>query len=212
MHFSERADGDFGIGAGEARERRQRRIVDRTVRTAVQVHGARAVAVDRSTAEVGEADALVTADPTIAMAVRTADCAPVALVGVDAPVVGIVHAGWRGLVAGVVEAAVSAMGTLGAGELRAVVGPRIHPCCYAFSPHDIDTVARRYGDVVRALDSTGEPALDLGAAVHAALRHCGVVDAAIDDVGSCTGCDRERWFSHRARGEVERQTSVVWLP
>ena len=196
IHVSERADGDFPGSWTTAR----------------QVHGSRVVAVDGSTTDVGEADGLVTTDPSIAVAVRTADCAPVLLVaGEGVPVVGAIHAGWRGLLEGVVERGVQAMTELGVTALTAVIGPAIGPECYEFSPADLDAVAARYGDDVRGHTGTGGPALDLVAGVRAALRGAGVADEAITAVGTCTACDAGRWFSHRARAEPERMASAVWL-
>lgn len=204
IHISERPEGDFRIPAGP--------VVDRPWRTAKQVHGARVAVVDRACADPGEADALVTTDPSIAVAVRTADCAPVLLVatgGVAA--VGAIHAGWRGLFDGVVERGVEALVELGGIDVQAVIGPAIGPECYEFSPADLDAVAARYGDGVRGRTRAGTPALDLVAGVRAALANAGVADAAITQVGTCTACDADRWFSHRARSEAERMASAIWL-
>jgi hypothetical protein len=173
--------------------------------TARQVHGSRVVVVDASTTDVGEADGLVTADPGVAVAVRTADCAPVLLIGDEA--VGAIHAGWRGLLAGVVESGVAAMRGLGATSMTAVLGPAIGPECYEFSPTDLDAVAAVYGDGVRGVTSAGAPALDVLAGVRVALERAGVSE--ITDLGGCTACDPDRWYSHRARGEAERMTSAV---
>ncbi len=153
-----------------------------------------------------EADAAVTATPGCRLAVRTADCAPVVLLGPSS--VGLVHAGWRGLLAGVVERTVAAMATLGELPAQAVLGPCIRPGCYEFSGPDLDVVAGRYGEEVRAVTGWGTPALDLPAAVRAALREAGVVTV-VDDA-PCTACD-ERWYSHRARGEVARFATLAWL-
>ena len=102
--------------------------------------------------------------PGPCLAVLTADCAPVAL-GSPEGVHAAVHVGWRGLVAGVVEAAVDAMRALGASAVVAGLGPTIHPCCYAFGPADLDVVAAVAGAGVRAVTADGRPALDLPAAV-----------------------------------------------
>ena len=79
------------------------------------------------------------------------------------------HAGWRGLMAGVIPRTVDRMRALGAGEITAALGPCIHAECYEFSPDDLDTVAARLGDGVRSLTRGGAPALDVPAAVRAAL-------------------------------------------
>jgi copper oxidase (laccase) domain-containing protein len=153
------------------------------------------------------ADAAVTAAAGAALVVRTADCAPVALLADEA--VGIVHAGWRGLLLGVVEAAVAAVRDLGAGSLRAAVGPCIAGERYEFGVADLDLLAGRYGDSVRARTGAGRPALDLAAGVDAALRAAGV--EMIERHGACTAAEPERWFSHRARRDRGRQGTFVWL-
>jgi hypothetical protein len=138
------------------------------------------------------------------LAILTADCAPVALVGPG--VVGAVHAGWRGLAAGVVEAAVAQVAELAGEPPSAVVGPCIHPCCYEFSPGDLELVAARLGDAVESRTAAGDPALDVPAAVRIALSRAGV--AGITDVGVCTSCS-PRHFSHRRDGRTGLQAMLV---
>jgi YfiH family protein len=152
------------------------------------------------------ADAAVTAIPGAVLAVHTADCAPVFLVADG--VVGVAHAGWRGLASGVLPATAAAMRELGAQDIRAVVGPLIRAECYEFGADDLDRVASVLGDEVRGLTAHGAPALDLRAGVERALR-----DAEVHEVlheGDCTACGVDL-FSHRARGDVGRQAAVVWL-
>ena len=165
-----------------------------------QVHGAEVVVVDRP-GHHGDADAIVTATPGLRIAVRVADCAPIALLADG--VVGVVHAGWRGIAAGVIPAALDAMRSLGATEIRAVLGPCIHAECYEFGAAELDAIAAQLGDDVRGVTSWGTPALDVVAAVRASLP--GVVDESV-----CTACSSRHW-SHRARGDVERQAVVAWL-
>lgn len=214
--FTGRADGDFGPGAGAGGDgsallARQRAVVDRPWRTVRQVHGRRAVTVPGPLAQLAEveADALVTACRDVALAVKTADCAPVALASAEG-VVAVAHAGWRGLADGVLAEAVAAMRRLGATGIRAALGPCIGAECYEFSQHDLDAVADRLGDGVRATTAAGRPALDLAGAVRNALDELGVE---LDfEAGACTACDGggTRWFSHRARGDTQRQATVVW--
>jgi polyphenol oxidase len=154
----------------------------------------------------GEADALVAGEGGVGLAVLTADCASIAL-GSSQGVFGAVHAGWRGLVDGVVEQAIATMETLGATDVVGAYGPCIHPECYEFSEHDLDRVAARYGDGVRGRTASGRPALDLPAAVSAALAAGGARQH--PGVTACTGCSGG-YFSHRARGDVGRQALVVW--
>ena len=153
-----------------------------------------------------DADALVTATPGCTLAVRTADCAPIVLRG--AATVGLVHAGWRGLVAGVIERAAEVMAELGDPPVSAVLGPCIRPGCYEFAGDDLDLLADRFGDEVRATTMWGTPALDLTAAVRSSCGAAGVSE--LDDHGACTACD-PRWFSHRARAEPERFVTLAWI-
>jgi polyphenol oxidase len=176
--------------AGRVRDNRER------VRAAVgaerlaqgrQVHGTRVV-VDAEGIE--EADGQVTTVPGVAAMVLVADCLPVALAGPER--VGMVHAGWRGLAAGVLDGGVEATGAV-----AAAIGPGIGPCCY------------EVGDDVRAVFGTREPTLDLNAIARARLEAAGVRD--IHDCGLCTSCDAERFFSHRRdRGVTGRQAGLAW--
>lgn len=172
-----------------------------------QVHGAEVVVVTGPGAHAGvEADAAVTATAGCALAVRTADCAPLVLVGSRS--VGVVHAGWRGLVAGVVEGAVAALRDLDDDVVSAHLGPCIRPGCYEFAGAERAAVEARFGSGVLATTTWGTPALDVPAAVRAALVEVGVTD--LHDDAGCTACDR-RWYSHRARGEAERFATVAWV-
>ena len=213
--FSGRAEGDLGSArergpAGPSAEvrRRRRELVDREWTWLRQVHGADVVTVCSPGDQAGaEADAAVTAHPEAALAVLTADCAPVALSSPEG-VVGIAHAGWRGLAAGVIERTAAAMRELGATTVEAALGPCIHAECYEFSEPDLRRVAAVLGDGVRGRSAGGAPALDLPAAVRLSLAQAGV--ALVHDDDLCTACAVDRCFSHRARGEAERQATVVW--
>jgi copper oxidase (laccase) domain-containing protein len=148
----------------------------------------------------------VTTEPATALAVFTADCAPVALASPEG-VVGVAHAGWRGLVAGVLARTVAEMRALGAGRVVAGLGPCVHPECYEFSPEDLAVAAAAVGGDVRARTSEGRPALDLPGGVRAALAAAGA--ELVLDVDRCTACSGEL-FSHRARGDRGRQAVVAW--
>jgi YfiH family protein len=153
-----------------------------------QVHGTRVV-VDAQGIE--EADGQATTSADVAALVLVADCLPVALAGREA--VAMVHAGWRGLAGGVIEAGIEAAG----GAVAAAIGPGIGPCCY------------EVGDDVRAVFGTSERTLDLKAIARARLQDAGVRE--VHDCGLCTACDAERFFSHRRdRGVTGRQAGLAW--
>jgi YfiH family protein len=152
-----------------------------------QVHGTRVVVDGQG---IDEADGQVISGRGVAAVVLVADCLPVALAGPER--VGVVHAGWRGLAAGMLEGGVEATGAV-----AAAIGPGIGPCCY------------EVGDDVRAVFGTSERTVDLKAIARARLEAAGVRD--IHDCGLCTSCDAERFFSHRRdRGVTGRQAGLAW--
>ena len=203
------AEGDLGRGAGAGVDRRRRAVVDRPWSWLHQVHGARCLVADRPGVPAGaDGDALVSDRPDVVLAVFTADCAPLALASPEG-VMAAVHGGWRGLLAGVVAAAADAMRERGAADIVAALGPCIHAECYEFSPADLDTVAAALGDEVRAGTADGRPALDLPAAVRAAVAAAGA--RLVADLDVCTACSAGH-YSHRARRQAERQAVAVWRP
>ena len=211
--FTGRDDGDMGHGGTYVHavsaevEQRRRAVVDLPWTWLRQVHGDRVIRVDAPGDGAGEiADAAVSATAGCALAVLTADCAPVVLDS-DEGVFGVAHAGWVGLTAGILERTVEAMRAMGATEVRAVLGPCIHAECYEFGPDDLDRVAAGLGDAARATTASGAPALDLPAGVRTALGRVGVAD--LHDIDICTACSPDR-YSWRARGEQQRQATVVW--
>lgn len=211
--FTGRADGDLHVDAVPAAlDRRRRAIVDRPWVWLRQVHGARVVDGNDPSSVGAEADAIVAVAPTRALAVHTADCGPIALVapiGADGPVVAAVHAGWRGLAAGVVEAAVEAMRASGAAGIDAYVGPCISAAVYEFGDADLDEVAARYGDAVRGTTTSGVPSLDLRAGLRVALERQDVRIVSVSP--RCTAAGTDELYSHRARRDAGRQAVVTWF-
>ena len=206
--FTDRADGDFSIQSDPASlEDNRRSVVDRPWTWLRQVHGSRVVEVTRAGEWAGtEADGAATTSPLAPLAVMTADCAPVVLIADEG--FAVVHAGWRGLVAGIVEEAAQRLVDLGAAApLASLVGPCINPGAYEFSEHDLTTAVGRLGSAVRSETAWGTPALDVPAAVTAACERAGWPAPSI--APACTS--DERWFSHRTRMDPGRQATVAWL-
>jgi polyphenol oxidase len=215
VRFTGRTEGDLGHTGDYVHdvrpevEARRRAVLDRPWSWLRQVHGDRIATVSSPGACAGEvADGSVTTAVGAALAVLTADCAPIALAS-DAGVVAVVHAGWRGLLAGVIGRGVAAVRTHGDGTVLAAVGPCIHAECYEFGLRELDEVAGSLGDHVRSTSKDGKPALDLPAAVRGALAAAGA--EVVYDAHACTACEADRYFSHRARQERERQAVVAWL-
>lgn len=181
-----------------------------------QVHGARVGVVGH--AHLGTVqpatDALVTGVPAVPLLMRFADCAPVLFFDSVRRVVGMAHAGWRGVAVGAVGATVRAMAErLGCepADLWAGVGPTIGPCCYAVGLEVVAAVQAACPpgtDVVRRVD--GSIYLDLPAAVQAQLRAAGV--ERVEGAGLCTACRVDEFFSHRAEhGRTGRFGVVLGL-
>lgn len=168
-----------------------------------QLHG-REVAIDIAAGlEPVEADAVVTMRPGAWVGVVTADCVPVLAASADGRVVGAIHAGWRGLADGVVEAGVAALRRRAPdARLHAVVGPCIGAECYEVDTPVLAALERRYGaEVLGKATETSRPGharLDLGGVVGAALAACSVGWARL--ASACTACDPTRFHSYRRDG------------
>jgi polyphenol oxidase len=134
--------------------------------------------------------------------VFVADCLPIALAADGA--VAALHGGWRGLAAGIVEEGVEALRELGAtGPVSAAIGAGAGACCYEVS----EEVQEHFAAVPGARE--GERNLDLAAIARAKLAQAGVHE--VHDLGLCTMCHPELFFSHRRdRGTTGRQAGVVW--
>lgn len=178
-----------------------------------QIHSDRIRYVTRENAGEGTlrevpypCDGFVTNQPGITLLVRVADCAPVLLVGVTesgAPLIGAVHAGWRGTAAGISAKAVSMLRKMGAMEVRAAVGACIHDCCYQVGEELRDTVAELRGITfadryVTARD--GALYADIAGMNRELLLDAGA--AQVDVCGECTRCNPNLYHSHRATGGV----------
>jgi YfiH family protein len=163
-----------------------------------QVHSARVVrAVPALRGE--RADGLWTDEPNLPILAMSADCLPIVLARVGKPGVAVLHAGWRGLLAGIVAAGTDA---LGGGELAAAVGPSIGPCCYEVG-EDVATPFREHfgSDVVRG------KRLDLWTSAERALRAAGV--ERVDRLDRCTACEPETFFSHRRDAGLTGRQGVI---
>ena len=149
-------------------------------------------------------DGLWSDEPGRAMLLLAADCMPIALARGEGeqPAVGILHAGWRGLLAGIVAAGVRAVGSRG---IVAAIGPSIGPCCYEVGEEVARPFREAFGEDV-ARDGT----LDLWTAGERALRAAGV--AHVHRFDTCTSCHGDRFFSHRRdAGKTGRQGVIAYV-
>ena len=179
-----------------------------TATMAWQAHGARVLRADgrgivRPGTPLERCDGLWTDERDRGLMLLTADCLPVALARANGrPGLAVLHVGWRGLLDGIVEAGVEA---LGGGPLRAAIGPGIGPCCFEVGEEVADPFRARFGpDVVVGRN------LDLVEATERALRAAGC--ESVERVDLCTSCEEELLFSHRRdRGVTGRQGIVAAL-
>jgi len=214
--FTTRAHGNLssvgGVGAEhglESREGLREQLGVRRLLRGYQVHGTTiqrvgdAVPPDSEAQPEIEADGQATALLSLGTTVLTADCLPVALGANGA--VAMVHAGWRGLAAGVLEEGVRALRELdGDGDLVAVIGPGAGPCCYEVG----EEVHAAFGGA-HGIGSPPSRRIDLKAIARDRLLVAGVSE--VRDVAACTICD-ERFFSYRREGaRAGRQGGVAWL-
>lgn len=193
--FSVARDGD--LRQGDRRPFSVEHRVSAEWATVDQVHAGRVVVATEPGMQ-GEGDALVTRTRDLPVAIFTADCLGLVFEGTG--VVGVAHAGWRGLQAGVLEATVEVMRALGSSPHRVTAGPGIRRCCYEVGPE----VAAVFPDS-RALTTWGTVSVDLMA--ESKRRLPGLV---FDEYGGCTGCD-DGHFSYRNGATVERMVAMGWL-
>jgi YfiH family protein len=147
-----------------------------------------------------KADGLWTDEPGVPLLAMSADCLPIVLVRTHGTrAVAVLHAGWKGLLDGIVAAGVDA---LGGGALRAAIGPAIGPCCYEVGEEVAAPYRERFGD-----DVMHGRNLDLWTSAERALRAARV--ARVDRFDRCTACEPETFFSHRRDNGVTGRQGVI---
>lgn len=175
-----------------------------------QVHGREVAVVDHesATGPPRTADALVTRSPGLVLLARAADCVPVALADPALGLAGVVHSGRPGTLAGVVPAAVDVLREMGAGDLRAWIGPRVCGACY-------EVPARMRAEVAAVEPATwsttraGTPGLDLAAGVREQLRRRGVAVHDLADVRNVCTMESDDLYSYRRQGVRSGRLAAV---
>ncbi len=163
-----------------------------------QVHSARVLrAAPRMRGE--HADGLWTEEPGLPILAMSADCLPIVLARAGRPGIAVLHAGWRGLLAGIVAAGTEA---LGGGEIAAAVGPAIGPCCYEVGEEVAKPFRARFGD-----DVVEQGRLDLWTSAERALHAAGI--ERVDRFDRCTACEPKSFFSHRRDAGLTGRQGVI---
>ena len=195
--FGDATDGN-GRDDADARERISAELgIANEWASVRQVHG-RTIRRVEGPGLAGDGDGLITDRSGVPLAIATADCVPIVIEG-DASV-AVIHAGWRGVAAGVIEAGRSDMEAIGDIPRRAAIGPSIGPCCYEVG----DEVIAAIGGYA-STTTFGTPSVDLWAAAEAQLVGLDVWRA-----DRCTLTDRACW-SYRRDETSKRQVAVAWL-
>ena len=188
-----------------------------------QVHGNRVHIARREDAHgirensALEADGYVTDIPGLPLAVFTADCAPLLMEDTDAGVVAAIHCGWRPTAADIMGEAIRAMCSLGAQpeNIRAAIGPCIRRGCFQTGPEvpaALDALLGGAADLYEDDTVPGKFRVDLPGAVARRLTQLGVPAENIDDLGVCTMCAPERFWSHRTMGlRRGSQANIIML-
>lgn len=178
------------------------------IRRVNQVHGGRVVPASSYNGGAPDADGVWTRDSSDILVIRAADCAPVWIVDPPHKTIALVHAGWRGVAAGIIDNAIDALASAGAqrSDLHAAIGPHIGPCCFEVGPEvsalfldDVGAVGAPARLVVERKRTDGV-SLDLGTAIEHRLIAGGVVDANIEAAEACTRCNKELLHSYRRNG------------
>lgn len=195
-------------------------IHDGRIVTMRQVHGDHIVEIkDRKLKEAGEADGMVTGEPNVFPAVLTADCVPLLFVAAEQRLVAAVHAGWRGTLAGIADKTVRLLKSqhgVDASQLEVALGPSIGPCCYEVKEDVSGPLMKKWGKLMTPsiLVNEGKLFIHLRRLNRDILRAAGVPGNQLYQIGPCTSCAAEEFFSYRReRSETGRQLSFVgWLP
>ncbi len=161
---------------------------------------------------------MVTAAAGVVLGILTADCVPILMLDADNKIAGALHAGWRGIIAGIVAAGVNAMAELGARRsgIAVAMGPSIGPCCFEVEA-DLSQRFAREIEIAPYNCRPGRPGkayLDLRGILRDQFAHAGVRSDAILSVGPCTRCASAQYFSRRAAGGAITglQLSFVGFP
>jgi YfiH family protein len=192
--------------------------VDREHAWLHQIHGGRVVTLRPGVPHDNDtkADALATADARRALSIRVADCVPVLLASDDGRYVAAVHAGWRGVIAGVArETLLEMKRSMGieASGIIAAIGPSIGFDAFEVGTEVLDEFVRVFGEnapIRRCEDDKGR--VDLRTAVHRQLLEAGVLFDRIDDTDRCTHRDADEFFSHRRDNGISGRMAAIIGP
>jgi len=215
------ADDAAHVAENRARMAAALGVEPRCLITAYQIHSPQVIVAEEPWPADARppADGIVTRIPLLAIGVSTADCGPILFAEAQAGVIGAAHAGWRGALAGVLEATIAAMEQLGATRqrIRAALGPMIRQPNYEVGPDLIERFAAENGECGLFFAPAARPGhalFDLPGYIAARLRRAGL--AQVEDLNACTYADAARFFSyrratHRGESDYGRHVNAIAL-
>lgn len=160
----------------------------------------------KNASRVIEGDALITRDPGVVIGIRTADCVPILLHDPKARAVAAIHAGWRGLIAGVIEKTIERMEqefSSRPDDLKAAIGAALCETCFEVGPEVAEAFSKRFGPEFQILrGQNGKSYLDLREGCREVLEEKGVFEANIETLPYCNRCSPDLFYSYR-NGDLE---------
>ena len=175
-----------------------------------QIHSDRVIQVSHELTDRPRADAMITDQANLGLAILTADCVPVFIHDQKRSIIGIAHAGWRGTIAHIASKTLLKMGknfgTLPL-DCQAHFGPSIQKCCYQVGEHLADRFVDNFGASVRI----NRKFLDLPTANKIQLQRQGMSNKAISMATDCTACCPELFYSYRSESTDGRMISLIAL-
>lgn len=185
-----------------------------------QVHGDNIVEIkDDKLKEAGEADGMITGATGVFLGVLTADCVPLLFVAPKQRFAAAVHAGWRGTLAGIAAKAVNLLReqySIQAADIEVALGPSIGACCYEVKDDVAEPLMKKWGKLTTPsiVVKQGKTFINLSRLNRDILRASGVPGSQLFQIGPCTSCATDDFFSYRrAGGQTGRQMSLIgWLP
>ena len=222
--MSEVADGDMSIGNYQAREKSIQQASHSLERLhpglevppvnnwsyLTQVHGVQILEVTGDDMVRGDdGDALVTTLEKSVLTVQVADCVPISLIS-EGGAIAIAHAGWRGLLKGVLEETSNNLSATKPGKQTAVIGPHIGPCCYEFGREELDQFIQKFGLSAEASTKINSNSLNLSAVAERICEQKGI-EIIRKDL-SCTSClAGTKYWSFRFNSTELRQCLFAWI-
>ncbi len=186
-----------------------------SVMTLKQIHSSKVVIVQKQGSPSEEGDALITRQPGLLVGVRTADCVPLLVYDPGHRIVSAIHAGWRGLISGVIESTLQCLKknfNSNFSQLQAALGPALCPGCFEIGPEVAGQFKNKFKDHLTISPGPNDRSfVDLRKGCSLILEESGIPPPSIDVVPHCTACEPELFFSYRQGDHDERMMAFIGI-